>query len=388
MPQEAAVLGEYFKSIEHSYVETLRGKERRDWPELLAISAFILFIFSVLPLIPFLLTRIIPLLLKSDSVLLFAHHVRITSLWLWWPACSVLLFLLFILFVWFEDWRDEAKGKRWLSEPQMRFCQCYSIVSEIGKYRTNGLPQHIDKAVDHWRKLLKMLRGMLRPFTRMPLAVSVLEKEPDTKNSHSLPKQHRFVLYPEIEALKTQFSWFRLDPLTDSILRAFYSLPSKIEDRLKDKKDLPEVAACLLLLGQYLYSRIPDVPAHQGFESLSDYGSQSLQQLSEELQKLPAYATESKPPKPRTYVWKNLLLGLQVLTAPFTHQNLFACFMAWYLLTLLLTLGALRMVLHFLPVVNVDSVLVSLIVGGPMACAVSAVALSRTRKREDSGPKG
>jgi hypothetical protein len=42
-----------------------------------------------------------------------------------------------------------------------------------------------------------------------------------------------------------------------------------------------------------------------------------------------------------------------------------------------LTLGSLKVVLHFVPGVVVDSVLVSLIVGGPLACGVTAVALSK-----------
>lgn len=389
MPQGgSAVLAEYFKSIEHSYIETVRARQRRNWPELLGISAFVLLIFSVLPIIPFALTRVMPLILKSNSAVVFGHQLGISSLWLWWPICSLILFLLLLLLIRWETWSDARNAKKWLSEPQMRFCQCYSIIQEIEKYRTNGLPQHIDKAMQHWHKLLQMLRRMLRPFIQVPSAAfSHLEKESGGKDGDSLPKQHRFVLYPEIDALKVQFPWFRLDSFTESAIKAFYSLPSKVEDRLKDKKDLPEVASCLLFLGQYLYSRIPDVPAHEGFESLADYGNQSLHQLSEELQKLPAYATESKPAKPRTYVWKRVLLGLQALTAPFTHENLLACFMAWYVLTLLLTVGTLRVVLHFLPSVNVDSVLVSLIVGGPLACAVSAVALSRTKKRDDTEPK-
>jgi hypothetical protein len=61
--------------------------------------------------------------------------------------------------------------------------------------------------------------------------------------------------------------------------------------------------------------------------------------------------------------------------------------MAWWGLTLLLTLGSLRVVLHFLPGVVVDSVLVSLIVGGPLACGVTAVALSKQLKTKQSTPE-
>jgi hypothetical protein len=273
-----------------------------------------------------------------------------------------------------------------LSEPQLRFACCYAIVHEISKYKTNGIQKHADAAFEYWKCLRKMLARMLRPI--VSLYPRHLETERfESTDDEAWTREGRFAIYPEIDSLKNRFSWFRLDPHSDSIIEAFCGLPAKIQDRLRDKKDLDEVGVCLTQLAWYLYSEIPEIPSTQGSESVIAYGDKSLVALSERLLKLASYATERKVGTNPAQFWRRTGLILHSVTVPFAHPNIFACFVSWYVLTLALTLMALRIVLHFLPSMAIDSILVSLIVGGPLACAVTAVAVSRTRKVESGASK-
>jgi hypothetical protein len=205
-----------------------------------------------------------------------------------------------------------------------------------------------------------------------------------SKNDEFWTKPERFVFYPEIEMLQNHLSWFRLERRTDGIIEAFSTMPRKIQDRLHDKKDFEEVASCLRFLSGYFYFRIPDVPALGWNVAPANYADENLQAFVQSLGELPSYTTEIKPTGKPVQIGKVIASGLGAISTPFTHTNVFVCFLAWYVLTLTLTLTALKMALHFSPDTQIDSVLVSLIVGGPLACAVSAVAISRARNRDES----
>lgn len=380
-------LSEYFSSIEQSFDEMLAAKKKTDWLDTFGALSGLCFVLSLIPFIPFLLTRAVPWIAKSKLFLLRGHAIPLASIWFWWPTCVVTSLGLMVLFIRWESTRDKKNEKKWLSEPQIRFARCYSIVEEIARYRTNALPKHMNEASEHWRSLRGTLPRMLRPFStgyRRAFESSQFDSTEDA----SWSKNQRFVFYPELEVIKKQFSWFQVDAKTESILEAFYTLPAKIQDRLFDKKDLEQVSSCLTAFAGYLYSRIPELPEHQRQPSIEHYGREQLRSFSEQLLKLPAYSSEPKETKRRVQFWKVASSAIQTATVPFAHPNIFACFLAWWAVTLLLTLVALRVVLHFFPNLTIDSILVSLIVGGPLACAATAVAISRGSKPGDSGPKG
>jgi hypothetical protein len=382
MPSETSqVLGEYFKSIEHSLEETLASKERINWMETLEFGSILLFILSVFPAIPSFLTHIVLWAAKSNSFVIKGHSIPLGTLWIWWPTCVLAFLALMIVFIKWESLRAQENNKKRLSDPQLRFACCYATAVEITKYQTNGIQMHADRALQYWKQVRTMLARMLRPFsTNYPYGIEIARSRSTHDNAWT--KESRFILCPEVEILKYHFSWFHLNPETDSILEAFYDLPSKIQDRLKDKKDLEEVSSCLTNLSGYLYSRIPDIPTRPGSDSLAEYGHESLKSFYEILSKLTPYATEPKAATHPAQFWKGVGSTIQALTIPFAHPNIIACFLAWYVLTLAITLLALKAVLHFLSNMTIDTVLVSLIVGGPLACAVTAVAISRARKAD------
>lgn len=116
-------------------------------------------------------------------------------------------------------------------------------------------------------------------------------------------------------------------------------------------------------------------------------GFKYRQDFVSELSHLPAYATESKLSVPQSSLSRSVLGAARQFSSLWAHENTFVCFMAWWGLTEVLTLVSLRTVLHFLPSVVVDSVLVSLIVGGPLACRVTAVALSKQLRTKQLPPE-
>jgi hypothetical protein len=267
----------------------------------------------------------------------------------------------------------------------MRFAYCYSVVDEISAFQTNGLQKHIDSALDNWKECQRLLYFMFRPFymLEMPTVAKTQAQFAIDPASES----QRFDLFLEVEELKRRFSWFRVQPDTDATLDALVALPSKIRDRIRDKKDLSQVGSCLLQLSGYLYSRIPDVPQSYGGESVEELGFKCRQVFVNELSLLPPYATESKSMVPRSSLLRSLIGAAKQFSSLWVHENTLVCFMVWWGLTELLTLVSLRIVLHFLPGVVVDSVLVSLIVGGPLACAATVVALSKQLRGKQSTPE-
>jgi hypothetical protein len=378
--EQFAYPSDYFKSIEHSFEETLAGQKQTNLLAPLGMASIFLLVFSVIPLVPLILTHLVPWALKSTSVTIKGVRVPLDSMWIWWlTASGILLGISVLIFRW-DGEREKRNKKKWISEPQLRFALCYAIAEEIEKYQTNGIQKHADLAYDYWHQLQGMLFRFLRPFGAFyPHAVAV--PTPEAAGAEFWPK-HPFVPYPEINALKTQFSWFRLDAKTNSVIEMFTSLPDIVHDRLRDRKDLDQVRGCLTLLAGYLYTRIPDIPERNGPDSLSDVAEASLGSLTSAIANLPAYSSEPKPISHPTHFWKEFASTTGQFAAPFAHPNILVCFVAWYIFTLLLTLGALKVAFHFLPKMTVDTILVSVIVGGPLACAVSAVALSRSRKSD------
>jgi hypothetical protein len=301
----------------------------------------------------------------------------------WWPV-SVLVFagLTGLWATWVSSNKKKNKRK-WLSDPQLRFAIRYAIVEEIARYQTNARAIHAELAVEYWRALRVMLLHLFRPagsFLPGNYQPALIPSPYDF--DHFWTIEPEFALYPEIDALRRRFPWFRLDAKTEFIVKALYELPAKIQDRLQDKKDLAEVSNYLDDLSSYLYCEIPDVPGRVGSESVADYADRHLWAFCEKLSKQAPYSTEEKTVTQPARFWTAVGSAIQGVTMPFSHSNVFVCFLAWYIFTLVLTLLGLRAALHFLPNMPIDTILVSLIIGGPLACAVSAVAISRPRKRE------
>ena len=89
-PAKLQLLQEYFKSVEHTFHETLKGQRRPNFVTPLVIGSFCLFVSSILSLLPSALAESIPGLVKSKVLIIRGFSVPLTSLWFWWPVCAAL----------------------------------------------------------------------------------------------------------------------------------------------------------------------------------------------------------------------------------------------------------------------------------------------------------
>lgn len=263
-----------------------------------------------------------------------------------------------------------------LKEPQRRFAHCFAIVDEIGRYGTNHLEEHLERAQTYWTTLNYSLEGMLPGryiFIR------------DMVHSDIARRQARAWTGLDIEHYTKAFPWFRLEPRSHEILQAFRDLPSKISDRLKDKKELHAVAKCLSDLASYLYTTIPDVSSTAEEEKeLTLFGEQTLGNFVQQAKQLGPYSSEVEPQVEQSTLQQVLLRQLRMFAGIFTHGNIFVSFLAWWMLTELLAVVALRVAMGVVSGLTLDSTLVAALVAAPLgSAAVVAVALSRHRGKAE-----
>lgn len=376
---DTAHLDQYFKSIEKPFEHTLASQDETDWFDKVSNFSIFLFVFSIIPGIPYALSAFFRLLVKGTVVSVLRHNIPLSSFWLWWPTCFAVTLSALVYTQKVSPRRAKERKKDWLSQFQMRFACCYAIEDEIKKYQTNHLPQHIEKCMRLWEKLMKQLRTMLRPYTDIiPYDVPIDHIEFMSRPHWDV--RSRFNLYPDLELLKDRFDWFRLERETEKVIGAFDSLPSKIRDRLKDKKDLTSAAQCLRDLAGYLYSLIPELSPKEGAKSLSVSGAICLGAFAERINSLEVYTSEVKVETRERHLWIGILSSIKQSVEVFSHENIFVCFFSWYIFTQVLAATTLYATLYLFPQVKVDSVIVSTLVGGPIACGVTAAAISRSRR--------
>jgi hypothetical protein len=152
---DSRLLSEYYESIRESFEKTYQYRLVRDnW---VSNVLLLLSVFSVLPIFPYILSRVLKHFAGAHSVtILHKFHIALTSFWVVWPACFGLSFLLFA-------WRMRTIGvdvDKQLTLSQMRFAYAYGIVDELTKYQTNRRTEHIFRAESYLRKLAKVFRRL------------------------------------------------------------------------------------------------------------------------------------------------------------------------------------------------------------------------------------
>lgn len=261
----------------------------------------------------------------------------------------------------------------------MRFAYCYGVVNEIHNYKTNHLSRHIQTASEYFETVATSL---VRART-LDLADGIY---PDQYWRTEIEFSE-----PQVAALRslgfhgTRPYWYRLEPETEDILSAFGNLVPKLRDRLRDRKDLTIIELALTDLAGYFYTEVPEISDGTDETSLRGLGMASLRSFSQKLKDLPAYSSERQRPTPEEKVSRKVVSTGQRVSALFNHENLLVAFVAWYLLLLLLFLAGFYFALHYVPGVKVDSTVITAIVGGPIATAITAVTIPRVGRKKKQG---
>src|ERR1035438_8045251 len=180
-------------------------------------------------------------------------------------------------------------------------------------------------------------------------------------------------MFDEIERLEINYSWFKLEQNTRRIVNALNALPEKISGRLKDKKDLLLVGNALRNLSRYLYSVIPELSSEDGgHQDVKVLGEQALIQFAQQIEELPPYIEEQRPPEEKQKASRKLILAFTWLAGLFSHESLLIRFSVWWVFSQSIALVVLRIALWFVPSLKLDSSLIVFAAGTPLLVAAAA----------------
>ncbi len=354
---------DYFNSIRDEFKETFAASRKTDVLGSLSTFATVLLIFSVIPALPYAATRVARWL--NISYQINHHPIPFRSFWFWWGILVCLLILVVYVFHKLESSRKKRESSSRLSKAQMRFALTYAIVDELADFQKNSRPSHIQHALDYAEGLFKAIPALLVPNLDI---------------IHAYPTGE---LRQHIDPLSSyrRFSWFRLDPKTENILVAFRKLRSKIHDRIKDKKDLSAVTQILQELALYFYAEIPELQSDDkpGENSYAQVGEQALEKFAQAVEQLPSYSSERPPSTVEEKIQKKVSGKIERIGGLFMHPNFFACFITWLIFLAIVVCGGVWGAKHFAPDLKLDSTLVALIIGVPVAGAATLTGLSRPR---------
>jgi hypothetical protein len=356
-------LTEYFNSIEQPFRETRHGMAESDGFISNALNAFL--ISSLIPVTPFVVCKILVRFFGTRVINMHYFSLRITSFWFLWVFFASLAIVSVVLLAKLQGPSAEDK-KEWLSRSQMRFAYCFAARREIRKFDRNHRDAHVDAALDYLNQLNQSLHPL---FTGGIYHKLYLEQDLTVVGTPSGPSI--------ILSQKDRPRWYRLQPDTELILDAFGEFADKMHDRIKDHKDLESIDAVLTKLAGYLYTEIPELSDSKSKEAFEQLGMQELVAFAQFVKELPAYHSEAPNPTPKEKVSQKIVDFSRGVSGLFTHKNVLLCFLCWYILALFLVSLGFMFALHHFPNIKVDSTIITALVGGPVAAAVTAVTLPR-----------
>src|SRR5581483_4500750 len=314
----------YYDSISDAFRETICSQKKdrsKDWLKFIVTTLFGL---SLIPLVPYVFSFVIPRLLPGARLWIFGFKFSVASFWFWWPVCFV-SFLLIVIIV----FRLLRPTQKLLSQAQMRFGYAYGGGVEIRRYKTNHLQRHIQTATEYLGELPRMLpvartsfRADFDPYPHFEADVVLVEAPYAEMDSFAEPRSRRPY-------------WYRLGPETEKILSALRSFWPKLRDRLKDHKDLTAIESAVGDLANYLYTEIPEISegTAEDRQRLLRFSMDSLNSFAEKINALEVYRSESPPSSREEKVSRGVVSTGQRLNAFFLHPNIAVSFLAWLILT-------------------------------------------------------
>jgi hypothetical protein len=230
----------YFESIKQVYNQILEWKkERENRPEplrqkitnFLSVSLLILFILSLLPIIPSLFV----FLGSRFSWVIFNFHLNQATIWTYvlaWLISSVSMLMLFLYSLWLDSSinppvsKEKLKPPQTLSSEQLTFIFAYQACKELKIFFVSHIDQHIEKALDSLSELQRSTNdiGLDVDFYEMyryaPPEIRMREMEMRMYNERHYLQNTRYRTYTRSslssqisvarEFLKTfeKYSWF------------------------------------------------------------------------------------------------------------------------------------------------------------------------------------
>ena len=374
----------HFHAIERSFEETLHGQEDVWWvmrfldgPIGGALVPIWLFIVPWYLSIP--CSRLLTKWFGHRFLPVFWVRLEITSQAV---VGVVLVAVWFAVTVWafvHDAKSTKRKAANYLNPAQMRFACCFAIIRDLKSFQDDGLPKHLEQATYLWRMLLRSLNSLFAGEVYKQVSRKQL-----LSNEKLVPKK---ILPSSTERLRQLFSWFCVEADTSSILGGLDAFPAKLSARLQEAKDIPACVESLRLLGDYLYSLLPEVSRKTEIQAreLSDWGNKKLLDFGQKVMGLPDFNVTPDSVSDQESLSKRLLRSLGEITNLFSHESILICFSAWVILCALVVVLALRLCTRWFGV-HMDSTLLATAIGTPLIVAASLVALSRRRGGTKQSP--
>jgi hypothetical protein len=164
---------------------------------------------------------------------------------------------------------------------------------------------------------------------------------------------------------------------------AFNDLRPKLNDRIKDRKDVSLVMRCLSPLSTYLYTQIPDLSDTEvERQILEEVARISLLDFGAEKKGLASYASEIRP-TPVPVEMRNKRGLLEMLSWLFGNELTIIRFISWWVvLFILITLATVLSLLE-IKGLKLDTTMIALAIGSPLAIAAVLTAIPGSSKRRD-----
>jgi hypothetical protein len=356
----------YYRSIEHPFWVAWRAISRRDDPTGIFLVGFLL---CLVPVIPFLASALAGIVYGKPTVHVWRLRFEPSSFWLWWPALTFASFLLLLLIGRSQGRLTEHKIQQ-LSPQQLRFAYCYGALDEIRRYCSSEAPQHIETADAY----LSKLEGAMMRASTLDLAEGAYPYhywQSDASVGRRTSGEHASVGV----RLKLP-SWYRLQPETEEIVKAFPRV-SLLRERAADGKELAVVESALTDLGTFLYTEIINVPGAAPRTALERVGTDSLLSFARKVNALPEYKRQPRKPEPRGRSLQGLRTLGAWLTAILTHENVIAAFFGWYFFTVVLEVAAFFVAFRVAPKLSMDTALLATAIGTPFVVAAAALVVSK-----------
>jgi len=395
---EMEVIDEYFQSIKPAFEKTLtanRARAFRNDNYLIGIPVGLL-IFSLIPAIPAIVNGLVGIMVKAPTLVIFGSNIPIHFFLFWFIVCSAMSGALLGLCVIISSIRDKAFERKFppgdlLNASQISFAQCYSTISEIESYRTNKRSVHITAACDHWYEFILFLDNGLESQSRHFIRGievgpqydwnSTTEQKADSLFKIAKEKRH---FMPRVQYLIATSAWFKVDPDTEAILNAFDELVCKITYRILDRRELGLVAECLRHLCMYLYTRVPELAdAEKTREKLDEEAYTAITIFAKQVKEMTVYQPEQTKIS-ETEAAAKLKRGANNLAIRlFCNEVPLIRFASWWVVVQLVVGTAIAVCLETIKSLLLDSTLIALVVGSPLAIAAAMTAIQvRTKLQE------
>jgi hypothetical protein len=360
-------LEQYFQSVKEPFRETRDGMARDS--KGVNGAAILFFIFSLIPLFPFVASMLVWRYFGSTIISVRVIHFHLGSFWFWWVTLFIVSLAALLVAVKCSGVIAEEK-KKWLSPAQMRFAYCYAVVDEIRKYKTNQLGRHIDTALELFDETARY------QFSRTTVPLDIYP-------GHH-PRRELWIYQEQAgiqDALGDCPTWYRVRPETETILKAFGEFVPKLRDRLKDRRDLAIIETALTDLASYQYLEIPELSDSKS-EKRFDEEMQSLLNFAQQVVSLPPYRSEQEKTTSKQKFSDKIFETLSMVTAPFRHENPLVAFLFWFVFLSILFCGGVFGWLRIFQV-KIDSTIITTLVAGPILGAVTAVTIPRVGRRKE-----